>query len=511
MSTAATTTAGSKPKEARQRFGTYREAMALPKPAVKAQPIDYPHATQAGLLCRVHSDGTRVFWHRWKLQVPDGLGNVREDAGREEVGELGKAGEPGKVTVEQAVERVIKKRQTLRATQQEGGPTNRLTVKAAWALYPSEKRLHAAATRDKDTSVYDKYYAWFESKLLDELPYAFWNVMLHRLEKGTLIPSLSGDATVGTLGPLRADTLKGIINVGINLYEIAHKHQGLKGFDRTKNPAREAKANLGASSARRSHIPLAKLATAWRAADQLVSPWWRDMLYVYVLTGLRRNLLHEMKFPDIDWKEGVYVIPMYRPGTKRRKAKEGDNPDPIRLPLSKRVMAILQERRRFARDSDGPVWYSPRPTRGRAVKQQHEEQRPAVLTDARAAWSLITEQMGVRFTPQDLRRTFATLGAACSPDVLAVALLMLHSGETLAKAAQIPGVTVRYMQTREAQDRMREAAEAIALHVDKLLTLSDEQTAKLLDPRLAAVIEDALSNEEAEDADVGEDSTDYER
>ena len=236
--------------------------------------------------------------------------------------------------------------------------------------------------------------------------------MLEKLREGTLVPSLDGDKSKGTLPKLREATLYGVINVGVNLYEVAHKRKALKGMDRAKNPAREAKDALKKPNVRRSRIPLSKLPAAWRAADQLVSPWWRDMFYCFVLTGLRRNLMVEMQFTDIDWKAGVYVIPMYREGTKRRREKEGADPPPIYLPLSRRVLGILQARRRFAPNPDGPVWYSPRPTRGKAAKKQTDEKRPAVLTDARASWSLIADQIDLRFTPQDLRRTFAKIGRA---------------------------------------------------------------------------------------------------
>ena len=504
------------PKEPRREFGTDREARALP---VLTKTIDYPHATQSGLIWRVLPTGRRVFWHRWKLKVPDGLGGFEEDSGRKEIGELAKKDKPGGITVEEAVRRVADARSEKRDAQTEGGTTNRLTVKAAWDLYPTEKRLHASSTRDKDTYNYEKYLQWFQHRYLDELPYAFGNQTLAQLEKGTLVPDVdkAQASSVGTLGPLSTATLYGIVNLGVNLYEIAHLNKGLKGMARSENPARDAKKKLGRPNVRRGRIPLAKIPKAWRAADQLVSPWWRDMFYVFVLTGLRRNLMVEMLFSDIDWDERMYVIPMLRAGTKRRRAKEGDNPLPLRLPLSKRVMSILTERRRFAPDPNGPVWYSPRPTRGKASKKQADEGRAAVLTDARASWSLIAEQLGVRFTPQDLRRTFANLGASSKAEVMSVSLLMLHSGQTLAQATGIPSITVSYFGTPEAQEKMHEAAEAIDALVMRLLSLPEAELAKVKDVALDPGIEAALKEEEkaepidTQDVDSGdEDSADYE-
>lgn len=506
------------PREKRQSFATHRQATALPAGETA---IDYPHTTQAGLICRVHPNGRRVLWHRWKLKVPDGMGALKLDEGRQELGELGKDKDPTPATlsVSQAVAMVLAKRAELSQAKRTGeGATTRLTVKAAWELYPTLSALHADATKIKADKIYERYYKWFESRFLDELPTSFWSTMLTKLEKGTLVPSLAGDKSVGTLGPLRVASRGGVINLGINLYEVAHQNRGLKGLHRSDNPAREAKANvLPAVNLRKHRIPLALLPKAWRAADQLISPWWRDLLYCYVLTGLRRNLMIEMRFSEIDWRQGTYIFPALRPGTKRRLAKEGEDADDLRLPLSKRVLAILAARRKFAPDPDGYVWFSPRPTRGKAAKKQVEQGRVARLTDARAAWSLITEQVGIRFTPQDLRRTFANVGASSDADVFAVSLLMLHSGQTLATDTGISSMTVGYFNTPEAQAKMRKGAEAVAAFVDSLLDMSEAKVAAVNDPNLPAELEELLRSEETEtgeseerDEPGSEDSADYE-
>ena len=70
---------------------------------------------------------------------------------------------------------------------------------------------------------------------------------------------------------------------------------------------------------------------------------------------------------------------------------------------------------------------------------------------------------------------------------------MLHTGEELAKAAGIPAITVQYMDTAEAVDKMRTAAEEITAYVLKLAAMPAEQAQKLAEPVLARDLEDALA------------------
>ena len=503
---AMTATSPPKTRQARQAFGTNREMLALPVPDETA--VDYPHATQHGLFVRVSPkdrDGRirRAYWHRWKLQVPDGTGGFRVDTGRESLG-LAAEFEKGDsvLSIENAVLKVATARREKREAKSEGGSLPRLTVGQAWAFYATEKQLNREATHTKDQGVYNRYYAWFEQKLLDDLPYGWWSQFVTKLKAGKLVASLADGATEPTLGPLADASRIGIINLGIALYEIGHKHKGLKGFEKTENPAREAKKLIGTPNKRKSHITLAKLARAWNAADQLCSPWWRDQFYIYLLTGLRHSLVAHMQFSEIDWKDGAYVFSPHKRGTKRRGKKLAGNAADIRLPLSAKVMTILAARRRFATDKEGPVWYSPKPTRGK--KSPAKAKGTAILSDPRASWSLIEAEIDLHFTPQDLRRTYATLGAATrDADLFAISLLMLHSSSTLATAAGIPDITVDYMQTEEAQERMRGAAEAISARIAGILALPEDEAAALAEPALPDELEFATY-------EGGEDSSDYE-
>lgn len=486
-------------------FGGRREMLALPVPTKNEGPKDYPHATQAGLVCRVFprdSDGRvrRDYWHRWKLQVPDGAGGLREDTGREFLGRAVELEKGEKVlTVEEAVKRVADARATMRQAKQDDGG-QRMTVAAAWSFYATEKQLNRAATHEKDAGNYERYYAWLGNKFLDELNYGFWSRFITKLKDGKLVGSLDEGATEPKLGPLADASRIGVINVAIALYVIAHKHRGLKGFAPDENPAREAKKLIGAPNKRRRHIPIGKLALAWRAADVFCPSGWRDQLYVYVLTGLRHALLADMQWPEIDWAGKAYVFSPHKWGTKRRGKKLPADAAPIRLPLPDMVMSILRSRFLFAPDKQGPVWYQTRPLSGK--KTNAKVQGVAVMHDPRASWRLVEEVLELHFTPQDLRRTFATIGAA-TPDIdlFSISLLMLHSSSTLAAAAGIPAITVDYMQTEEAQEKMRKASNQIEAKVKSLLAMSDAELERIEDPTLPAMLESALSEDDSKGAD----------
>ena len=476
--------------------------MALPVPENSA--TDYPHATQSGLFVRVSPrdrEGRvrRAFWHRWKVKVADSLGGTKEDSGRKLLGfavEFDKGDTV--ISVEEAVRQVSGARSERREAKLEGGPVTRLTVAQAWAFYPVEKQVNRDATHTKDASVYERYYSYLGDQYLDTLAYGFWSSFVTKLDKGTLVGSLAEGATAPLLGPLADASRIGVINLAVTLYEIAHRHAGLRGMVKGSNPAREAKTLIGAPNVKRSHIPLAKLGLAWAASDQLCSPWWRDQFRLYVLTGLRHSLLAQMSFAEIDWANGFYVFSPHKVGTKRRGAKTPVGAPPIRLPLSQMALDILRARQRFATDKNGPVWFAAKPTRGRKARKS------PVLSDPRSSWQLIEAELGnLHFTPQDLRRTFANLGASGVTDLFAVSLLMLHSSSSLAHATGIPTITVSYMDTDEAIDRMRVATEQLAAHVEKLIHLSDEDAARVVDPVLPAEIEAALFA-------GGENSDDYE-
>lgn len=457
----------------------------LPAPEGKySEP--YKHATQAGFYVKVYKPNAqgkikREYFHRFK--EPDTSGVLKQHWLRLGLVEGFESGDVA-LRYEDAMRLVLEKRRALSAERQEGVST-RLTVAGAWAFYASEKHKNKSSTKTKDEQQYQRYLSHLSSRYLDELRNNFWTEYVQQLREGTLVVGQK-ERKDGTglepalLGPLVDATLLGVLNTASVLYEIGNKYSGVHGDMQGKNPAQEAKRLLGEPNKRTSHIPLKLLGTAWRSANQLISPWWRDMFQVFVLTGLRRSLLMSMRFDEINFEHGIYVIDPRKPGTKRKGSKITESTPDIRMPLSGYVLDIIRARREFAPDQNGLVWFTPKPTRGRRTKKD-----AAALSDPRGAWTLIEGAIGdFHFTPHDLRRTFATAGSLGTRDMFALSMLMLHTGEELAKAANVPGITIQYINTDEAVERQRDATEEITKYVLMLAALPSDEAAKISEPAL---------------------------
>jgi integrase len=474
------------------RFSTKRELLMLPAPEDKYYEW-YKHETQAGFYARVSKADAqgnieRIYFHRYKLE--ETVAGVTKKVEKRDA--LGPVLPGSKADFDEALRKLLERRRQLKKEQQEGVST-RLTVAGAFAFYATEKHTNKNATHEKDKQQYERYLSHLANKYLDELPYSFWAGFVTQLREGTLIVGQKKREDGGGMepvlrGPLRPATLVGVLNTASLLYVIGNKHSGIHGEMKDANPPAKAKALIGSQNKRTSHIPLKDLGTAWRAADQLISPWWRDLFRVIVLTGLRRSLVFDMTFAEIDFERSLYLIHPLKKGTKRRGRDVTEATPLIRLPLSKYVLAILRAKREFADDKSGLVWHTPKPTRG--VRSKKDK---ASLSDPRGAWSLIESTIGdYHFTPHDLRRTFASAGSASGADLFAVSMLMMHTGDELAKAANVPGITIKYVDTDEAVERARTAAEHITEYVLSLAKMPREAAQNIEDPVLPKNIEDAL-------------------
>lgn len=479
-------------------FDSKADVRILPpcKPDSKSPYAWHKHASQPGFYVRASKRDKEgnfelVYVHRYKAPEAgaDGVVKIREHRDI-----LGVVARKGKDDYESALKQLLTKRAALAQDDQEN-VTQRLTVAGAWAFYSSVKHKNKEVTRIKDEQQYTRYLGHLGARYLDELDGKFWTVFVSQLREGTLVVGQKARSDGrGTepvmLGPLRDATLIGVLNTAATLFDIANTFSGLHGEMKGKNPAKAAKSLLGRPNKRRSRIPLRLLGRAWRASDLLISPWWRDLFRVFVLTGMRYSLLMSMKFSEIDFVNGIYVIDPRKKGTKRKAENITDDTPMIWMPLSKYVISIIKARREFAPDRNGLVWFTPKPTRGRRTKKD-----AAALSDPRGAWTLIQWAIGdLHFTAHDLRRTFASAGTMSGAKMFGVSMLMLHTGDELAKAAHVPGQTIEYIDTQEAVDVQREAAEAVTDYVLMLSRLTDAEAAKIREPdlplELVAVLEE---------------------
>jgi len=499
---------GKKDKEDAYRVSSDQEARIAPPPKENAVApgIDHKVAGTPGLFVRVMKPDTkdrirRLWVHRYDEHVPDGMGGLKKKNTKKSLGPVVAYDSSEKaLTMEEAQLIVLNARAATSASKSDGrGGSPRLTIASVMQYYDADNDTHRDTTRDKDKKLIKRYFSHFQDRYLDELDYAHWLTFQNSLLHGKI---RVGDRTLpdGTtapkyVGPVKNATMHGIMTAAVKMYSMAKKFRGLRNVEAEYNPAREVKANLKVVHKKTRRIPLERLGLAVRASRQLCQPWWNDLFECYLLTGLRRSLMIDMRFDQIDWKRGTYLIDPRRPGTKRRGSRLPDDAPDIRLPLSRRVMEILRARREFAADKKGWVWYTSRAQRGIRTKTESR------LADPRSSWRYVSEVIGdMHFGAQDLRRTFASLAGASASDLFAFSLMMLHSPVTVAKEAGVPGITIEYMNTNEAQDRMRKVAEEISAYLSKLEQDVDRKL-KIEERELPADIEAALDAEAKEEAD----------
>jgi integrase len=122
-----------------------------------------------------------------------------------------------------------------------------------------------------------------------------------------------------------------------------------------------------------------------------------DYLLFVLLTGLRKNEAATLTWENVDLEEGT----IYIPDTK--------NKEPLTLPLSDLLIAILNYRLRFKTND---YVFSSRKTK--------------YLAHPDGALKYLTETSGIKFTFHDLRRTFITVAESLDISSYAIKRLVNH-------------------------------------------------------------------------------------
>lgn len=485
-------------RDLKPTFNSLREALSLPAPERGKPFVEYSHQEFSRFKVRVHpADAKGRVLRQWAIRAKFTVaGKEKED--RNTYGQL-EALEKTDVVVEyrhalrqvlDRLEEIERLKASPELAKEAARQQQRLTVAGAWAGHASQTRLQRDATTEKEHGTYRRYLSHLADCYLDELPYAFWSKFAAGLSAGRL---LNADGlTSQALSSARAEaTVIGVMNLASKLYNIGHRLEGLPGKDKSWNPAREArKEDTGTPNVRRGHIPLSKIAAAWRAADVLCESWARDQLRLYILSGLRHSLLAELQYSEVDVRGRRLKLSPHKRGTKRRKKDLAANAPDILLPLSNSALQIIEARRQYAPDAEGPVWYAIKKPGGKAAKAGVP--KIATHSDPRSNWAHISKEVlgGMSFLRHDLRRTFAQIALQSGADLVGTSLLMLHAPRTLAKLMDVPDITVAYMNTPLAQKRMRDAADAIERYVLGLLAGSIVPAEEDLElpPELAAAV-----------------------
>lgn len=476
-------------------FNSEREALHLPAPTGSSF-IEYPNLAEPRFKLRVHppdksGNVLRQYAYRVTMPVPDGKGGLVDKKERKA---FARVGEMDYKSARSYAMSLIDKADELRRSPQAQADavklSKRATVADAWKFVTLGEANKREATRAKEESQFNTYLAPLSERYLDELDKAFWDKFCTDLLTGKHF-TVDKSGNKKQVKPLRMATVHSLMTLAASLYVQAHLNERIPGKQPTWVPPRLTKKHvLRNPEPRVGHIPLNAVARVWRAADTLCAAWARDQLRIYVLTGLRRSLLSELTFKEVNFEKKRLEISPHKPGTKRRAAKLTESTAALRIPVCDTVLDIIKARLEFATDKKGPVWYTVTdPSRSSRDKTPRH-------ADPRTNWAHIHTNVlsGERFTPHDCRRTFATISLVAKAELLGTSLLLLHSPTTAAKMIGLSPVTMDYINTGKAQAQMRRSAEAVEAYVLGLLDGSIEPPDD--DPDLPEELEDAVGSED---------------
>lgn len=476
-------------------FNGKREAENLPAPKGSSF-VEYPNLHIPQFKLRVHPPDKngkvlRQYAIRLTMPEPDGKGGWTDKKLRKAFGLVSEMDyQAAKSYAMGLVDKARELRINPTAQAEAVKLSQRATVGEAWEWLSKSYGKKREATRAKEQSQFDTYFEPLSERYLDELDKPFWDKFCTELLEGPRFTT-DKEGNKKRLKPLRMATVHGLMTLAASLYVQAHLNERIPGKPSTWVPPRLTKKHkLNEPEARVFHIPLNSIATVWRAADVMCASWARDQLRIFLLTGLRRSLLGDLCFSEVNFAQKRLQISPHRPGTKRRAAKLKESAKPLNIPVCDTVLAILKARLEFAKDKEGPVWY----TITEPSMAQSDKKAPR-HSDPRTNWAHIHEKVldGMRFTPHDCRRTFATLSLVAKTDMLGASLLMLHSPVTTSRAIGLSPVTMDYVNTGKAQAQMRQASQDVEAYV--LGLLDGSITPPEDDPELPEELEEAVGKE----------------
>lgn len=456
-------------------FKCQKDILTIAPPTAKAA-IEVWHSTLPGFGVRIGraraSDGKvrRTYIGRIDVLQPDGSAKNDKPI-------IGLAHDIGTgdrvVTYKEAsneAARILRDAKLLRA----GGSIHMTVAKAFEKLgeeLSSSISQDSAMYATKIRGTYNRLLSHLGSRYLDELKEGFWLDYVRQLREGKLDvgtdTSTDGGSAPTTRKAGTASYAISVLNIASRLYKKGHEYRGIQDEPRGWDPTRLAVAKIEKPNTRETYLEFRDIPKSWAATDQLMAPCWRDMFRVYLLTGLRDTLVLDMRFSQIDFERGLYLINPLQRGTKRRRRamSQNDRVKPIEMPLSSYVLDIIRRRKVFAPSGElgDFVWYSTEQPKVRLAAG-----RAGRLVDPRTAWKRMEASIGYRVSKSDLRRTFASLGAAVDPSgILSLSLLLLHSSRGIAMRLGVPAITVEYIKGQQAT--MRATAERVTQAVLELV------------------------------------------
>lgn len=155
----------------------------------------------------------------------------------------------------------------------------------------------------------------------------------------------------------------------------------------------------------------------------------RDIMLLFIFTGVRLNEAQSLKWSDIDLKAGRIIF------------KDTKNGSDYHMPTSNILQALLEERWRL---SSGKPWVFPSDLQ---ASDDH-------IKDLSGSYKAIGNQANLYITPHDLRRTFGTVANSLNISYPVLKRLLNHR-----EAKSSDDVTLQYVQVSQRQ--LRDALNSI--------------------------------------------------
>lgn len=189
--------------------------------------------------------------------------------------------------------------------------------------------------------------------------------------------------------------LRALFNFAIEKYEDTEGNPVI-----TVNPVNRLSKNRAWYSIKRRSTLLTptQLKPWYEATLMLNQETTRDYLHFLLFTGLRRSEASQMKWEDVNFDEGTFIIP------------DTKNSEPHSLPMSDYLRAQLERRHLMAEK----IWVFPSPVNS------------GPLREPRTALDRIAKQTGIEFKLHDLRRTFITIAESLDIPAYALKRLLNH-------------------------------------------------------------------------------------
>jgi integrase len=199
---------------------------------------------------------------------------------------------------------------------------------------------------------------------------------------------------------------------------------------------------------RTRHIPAGQLAAFYAAARDLPSDIQRDLVLLGLFTGMRDGEASALLWSEVDLHQRMLHLP-----AGRMKAKRA-----LDLPMSDVVHQILLARRIIGRE--GPFVFPGPGQSGHCRSFGH-------------ALRQIGEATGIKMSPHDLRRTFASIAATCEIPPIALKMLIAHStgSDVTSGYVQLSIADFRKSAQRVA-DRFKELCQITVPEGDNVVALA---------------------------------------